>query len=130
MREGSANPVVVSMAVNEMAAEMEAQLKYFDPELPHTFRFLAEATNDPLGATKTVIYGTVKSAENVAIFLGQRALGIGSTALGAVEQYISKVVAATLIVGLSGAALKISGALPTAWAWLRPLLALAKGGGG
>ena len=131
MREGSANPVVVSVAINEMADQMEAQLKYFDPELPHTFRFLAEATKDPLGATKTVIYGTVKSAENVTIFLGQRALGIGSKALGAVEQHITTAVAASLIAGLSAAALKISGALPTAWAWLRPLLdALAKGAGG
>lgn len=94
-------------------------------------RLCPEAINDALGATKTIVYGTVKSAENLIAFLGQRALGIGRNAAGAVEQHISKAVAATLLAGLSGAALKISGALPTAWTWLRPLLdALTKGGGG
>jgi isopentenyl diphosphate isomerase/L-lactate dehydrogenase-like FMN-dependent dehydrogenase len=114
-----------------MAAEMERQVAYFDPELPETFRFLAEATKDPTGATKTVAYGGVRSAENVIRFLGRKALGIGANAVGAVGRHISKAVAATLITGLSGTALQISGALPTAWVWLRPLLdALAKGGGG
>jgi hypothetical protein len=129
--EGTANPGVVSAAIDEMTAEMEAQGKYFDPELPRTFRFLAEATKDPVGATKTVVFGTVKSAENLLTFLGQRALGVGKTAANAAEQHITKAVAASLIVILSGAALRISGALPTAWVWLRPLLdALAKTGGG
>ena len=131
MQEGSADPVVISNALNNMAVEMERQQKYFDPELPDTFRFLAEAARDPQGATKTVIYGAVKSAENVVSFLGQRALGIGINAAGAIEQHISKVVARALLVGLSAAALEVSGALPKAWAWLQPLLkSLAKMRGG
>jgi hypothetical protein len=94
MHEGSANPVVISDALNNMAVEMERQPKYFDPELPETFRFLAEAASDPQGATKTVVYGAVRSVENVVSFLGQRALGIGINAAGAVEQHISKAIAA------------------------------------
>ena len=130
LREGSANPGVVGAAIDEIVAEMEAQPKYFDPELPKTFRFLAEAMKDPAGATKTVIFGAVKSIENLVIFLGQRALGIGGNALGAIEQHISKAVAVALIASLSDAALKISGGLPTAWTWLRPLLDLLPRGGG
>jgi hypothetical protein len=131
MQEGSANPVVIGDALNSMAVEMERQPKYFDPELPETFRFMAEAARDPQGATKTVVYGAVRSAENVVSFLGQRALGIGINAVGAVEQHISKAVATSLIAGLSGVALNISGALPAGWAWLKPLLdALTKAGGG
>lgn len=122
MQEGNANPLLISNAVDDMAVEMERLSEYFDPELPATFRFLAEAARDPQGATKTVIYGAVKSAENVMSFLGQRALGIGINALGAIEQHISTAVAATLISGLAGAALKISGALPNGWHWLQPLL--------
>ena len=122
MHEGNANPVVIGDALEDMAAEMEGLPKYFDPELPKTFRFLAEAARDPQGATKTVTYGAVKSAENVISFLGQRALGIGINVLDAVEHHISTAVAATLIAGLSGAALRISGALPNGWHWLQPLL--------
>jgi hypothetical protein len=131
MQEGSANPTAVGTAIEQMAAEMEAQPKYFDPDLPLTFKFLAEATKDPMGATQAVVYGTVKSAENLVAFLGQSALGIGRNATAAVERHISKAIAASLVVVLSRAALQISGALPTTWAWLRPLLdALAKSGGG
>jgi hypothetical protein len=131
MQEGSASPAAVSTAMEQMAEEMEAQPKYFDPELPHTFRFLAEATKDPMGATKAMVYGSVKSAENVMAFLGQRALGIGQKAVEAVEQHISKAVAKTLVLSLGAAALQISGAIPTAWGWLRPLLeTLVKGSGG
>ena len=131
MREGNADPKVISDALDEMANEMERKPKYFEPDLPETFRFLAEAARDPRGATKTVVYGCVRSAENVLSFLGQRALNVGKNTAGAVEQHISKAVAISLIAGLSGAALTISGALPTGWAWLRPLLeALAKPGGG
>jgi hypothetical protein len=129
--DGDANPALVSEGLDELAGEMERRPAYFDPELPETFRFLAEATRDPRGATKTVVYGGVRSAENLVSFLGRKALGIGANAVGAVEQNISKAIAATLIAGLSGTALQISGALPTAWAWLRPLLdALARGGNG
>jgi hypothetical protein len=131
MQEGSANPVVISDALDQMAAKMEQLPRYFDPEVPATFRFLAEAARDPFGATKTVVYGGVRSAENVVSFLGQKALGIGKNAVDAVDQHISRAVAISLITGLSGAALKISGALPAGWAWLKPLLdALTKAGGG
>jgi hypothetical protein len=130
-RDGDTSPVAVSQALNEMAVKMEQRPTYFAPELPDTFRFLAEATRDPSGATWTIVYGGVKSAENLISFLGRKAVGIGVNAVGAAEQHISKAVAATLIAGLSGAALQISGALPTAWAWLRPLLdALPRVGGG
>jgi hypothetical protein len=131
LREGTASPGAIGASIDEMAVEMEARPAYFDPELPETFRFLAEATKDPLGATRTIIYGAVKSAENLVAFLGQRALGIGRNAAGAVEQHISKAVAASLVLILAGAALRISRALPTEWLWLRPLLdALAKVGRG
>lgn len=130
-REGDTNTHDVGEALDEMAAEMEQQPKYFDPELPATFRFLAEAVKDRVGATKTIVYGAVKSAENLVSFLGQKALGIGHNVATAVEQNISKAVATSLLLGLGGAALKLSGALPQAWAWLKPLLdALAKSVGG
>ncbi len=122
MQEGNADPVAIGNALDDMAAEMERSPKYFDPELPETFRFLAEAAGDPQGATKTVTYGAVKSAENVISFLGQRALGTGKNALGAVEQHISKAVAVMLITGLSRTAFKISEALPNGWHWLQPLV--------
>jgi hypothetical protein len=124
--EDEANPNEVGEALQRMAAEMERRLKYFDPELPKLFRFLA----DPMGPTKTVVYGAVKSAENVITFLAQRALGIWQKTVEAVQQHISRVVA-TLILLMASAALKLSGALPQGWAWLRPLLEiLAKPVGG
>lgn len=121
-REGEADRCAVAGALVEMAVEMETQSQYFHPELPATFRFLAEAVRDWPGATKTIVYGAVKSAENLLSFLGQRALGIGRKTFEAVEGHISKAVAGALITGLSGAALQLSGALPRAWDWLRPLL--------
>lgn len=130
-REGDAKPETVSEALDHMAEKMEGQPKYFDPALPASFRFLAEAAKDKIGATKTVVYGAVKSAENLISFLGQRALGIGKNAIEGVEKHISKAAATTLLIGLGGAALKLSSALPQSWAWLKPLLeALSKVGGG
>jgi hypothetical protein len=117
----------VGEALEKMATEMERQPTYFHPELPVTFRFLAESVKDPLGATKTVAYGAVKSAENLISFLSQKSLEIGKSSAEAVDKHISKAVAVSLVASLSGAALQLSGALPTAWVWLRPLLdALAK----
>ena len=130
-RDGDANPTVVGQGLNELAIEMERRPTYFDPELPETFRFLAEAARDPRGATRTVVYGGVRSAENLISFLGRKGLGIGANAVRGVEQHISKAVAASLIAALSGAALTISGALPHGWTWLKPLLdVLTKGGSG
>jgi hypothetical protein len=130
MHDGDANLARLSEGLSSVAVEMERRPTYFDPELPETFRFLAEAAGDPLGATRTVLYGGVRSAENLISFLGRKALGIGATAVGAIEQHISKAVAALLITGLSGAALTIAGAIPEAWPWLRPLLdALTRAGG-
>jgi hypothetical protein len=127
LHEGGANPTVVSAALDEMAAVMERQPKYFDSELPATFRFLAEAVRDPVGATTAVVYGAVRSAENLISFLGRKALGIATKTADAVEKHISTAIAAALISGLAGAALQISGALPAGWAWLKPLLdAVAK----
>jgi serine/threonine protein kinase len=118
----------VGEALDAIATELEQQSKYFHPELPVTFRFLAESVKDPLGATKTVVYGAVKSAENLISFLGEKSLEIGKSSAEAVNVHMSKAVAVTLITSLSSAALQLSGALPTAWAWLRPLLdALSKG---
>jgi len=105
-----------------MVAVMEQQPKYFDPEVPRTFRYLAEALKDPLGASTAAVFGAVKSAENVIVFLGQRALGIAKKSVDAVEEHISKAIATFLISILGAAALQISGALPAAWTWLRPLL--------
>ena len=127
--EADADRETVGDALDEMAAVMEQHPKYFDPELPATFRFLSEAVRDPRGATKTVVYGAIKSAENVFSFLGQRALGIGKKGAEAVETHISKAVAASLVAGLSGAALGLSGALSQGWAWLKPLLAALGVGG-
>jgi hypothetical protein len=120
--EGGANPHTVAAALDSMAAEMERQPKYFDPQLPATFRFLAEAIKDPLGATRTVVYGGVKSAENLVSFLGQKALGIGKGAVEGVEKHISKAVAAALFLALGDAALTLSGALPQRWTWLKSLI--------
>ncbi len=129
MQDVNADPAVVADALNSMAAEMEKQPNYFDSELPMTFRFLAEANKDPFGATRYVVFGSVKSAENLFIFLAQRALGIGKKAIDGVEQHISKGVAAGLITLFSSAILTLSGALPTGWAWLKALLvALSVGG--
>ncbi len=121
--EADAERQIVGDALDEMAAVMEQHPKYFDPELPTTFRFLSEAVRDPRGATKTVVYGAIKSAENLVSFLGQRALGIGKKGAEAVETHISKAVAASLVAGLGAAALGLSGALPQGWAWLKALLA-------
>jgi hypothetical protein len=126
-REGNADPNTVADALSSMATEMERRSNYFNPELPASFRFLAEAVKDRVGATKTVIYGAVKSIENLIVYLGQRALGIAKNVVEGVEQHISKGVAASLIAGFSGAALHLSNALPAGWAWLKPLLdALAR----
>jgi hypothetical protein len=127
--EADADREIVGDALDEMAAVMEQHPKYFDPELPATFRFLSEAVRDPLGATKTVVYGAIKSAQNLVSFLGQRALGIGKKGAEAVEAHVSKAVAASLIAGLGTAALRVSGALPEGWAWLKPLLAALGVGG-
>jgi hypothetical protein len=127
--EANADREIVGDALDEMAAVMEQHPKYFDPELPATFRFLSEAVRDPRGATKTVVYGAIKSAENVVSFLGQRALVIGKKGAEAVETHISKAVAASLVAGLGTAALRVSGALPQGWAWLKPLLAALGVGG-
>jgi hypothetical protein len=127
--EGNAEPDVVAGALEDIAASMEKKPEYFHPELPASFRFLAESARDPRGATKTVVYGAVKSAENLFSFLGQRALAIGKRTTDAVEAHISKAVAASLIAGFSTAALALSGALPQGWAWLKPLLAAISAGG-
>jgi hypothetical protein len=127
--EADADREAVGDALDEMAAAMEQQSKYFNPELPATFRFLSEAVRDPRGATKTVVYGAVKSGENLVSFLGRMALGIGHNTTEAVGRHISKAVAVSLIIALSGAALELSGALPQGWAWLKPLLAALGTGG-
>lgn len=123
-REGEADPTVVGDALDEMAAKMVQQAKYFDPEVPATFRFLAESVRDPYGATKTVVYGAVRTAQNVICYLGRKALGIATKAIDAVEDHISKGVATFLLTSLSAAALKLNGVLPTSWEWLKPLLEL------
>jgi hypothetical protein len=129
--DNNTNIVAITEGLNEMAVEMEKRPAYFDPELPQSLRFLMEALRNPGSAAKTVVYGAVKSAENVMSFLGRKSLGIGVNAVDGLERHISKAIAVTLITALSGAALRISGALPTAWAWLQPLLdALAKAHGG
>jgi hypothetical protein len=117
--EADADRETVGDALDEMAAVMEQHPKYFDPELPATFRFLSEAVRDPRGATRTVVYGAIKSAENLVSFLGQRALGIGRKGAEVVETHIAK----ALVAGLGTAALGLSGALSHGWAWLKPLLA-------
>ena len=127
--EADADREIVGDALDEMAAIMEQRPQYFDPQLPETFRFLSEAVRDPRGATKTVVYGAVKSAENLMSYLGQRALGIGKKSAEAVEQHISKAVATVLVTGLGSAALDLSGALPQAWPWLKLLLAALRAGG-
>jgi hypothetical protein len=120
--EGDADPTMVADALENMAAAMEAQPKYFTPELPASFRFIVEAVRDRPGASKAIVYGAVKSAENLISFLAKKALGIAKNAIEGLEQYISKAIAGPLIVALGGGALMLSGALPQGWAWLKPLL--------
>ncbi|HEY1931147.1 MAG TPA: hypothetical protein VGG99_03980 [Acetobacteraceae bacterium] len=112
---GDASPVVVGQALAQMAVEMEKQPPYFDPELPETFRFLAEAIKEPRGAAKTLVYGAVRSAENLISFLGRKALGIVGNIVNAAERHISTDVADSLIWFLSGAALTLFRALPAGW---------------
>ena len=90
---------------------MERKPKYFDPQLPATFRFLAEAVKDRRGATKAIVYGAVKSLENLFSFLGQRSMDLGKKTGDALEQHISKAVAAALITGFGTLALRLSCAL-------------------
>jgi hypothetical protein len=127
--EADADRETVADTMDEMAEVMEQRPQYFHPELPTSFRFLAEAVRDRSGATRTIVFGAVKSAENVVSFLGQRALGIGKKSVEAVEAHISKAIAASLIAALSKAALGLSGALPQGWTWLKPLLAALGVGG-
>jgi hypothetical protein len=121
--EGDADPQIVADVLDQMAIEMERKPKFFDPELPVSFRFLAEAARDPVGATKTVVYGAVKSAENLMSFLGRKAIGIGKKGADAVEDHISKAVAASLIAVLSSAGLQLARLLPQGWSWFKHLLA-------
>ena len=127
--EAEVGPEVAGDTLDKMAAVMKREEKYFDPQLPATFRFLSESLRDPMGATKTIVYGAVKSIENVISFLGQRALGIGKKTVEAVETQISKEVATRLIKSLSGAALGLSGAFPKVLAWFKSLLAALGVGG-
>jgi hypothetical protein len=122
LREGDANPNTVGDALDKMAAEIEQHPKYFAPEIPATFRFLTEALRDPMGATKTIVYGALRSAENLMLFLFRKALGIGTKALDGVEDHISIAVKTFLLTSLAAVALQLSEALPTPWAWLKPLL--------
>jgi hypothetical protein len=121
---GDADPQAVGALLEQIAIEMEGRPKYFDPELLSSFRFLAEAVKDPMEATKTVVYGAVKSIENLLSFLGQRALGIGRKATESLE--ISKGVATDLVIGFGAAALNLSESLPHGWGWLKPLLEALK----
>jgi hypothetical protein len=110
--------VVVGEVLEQVAVGMERKPKYFDPQLPATFRFLDEAVKDRRGATKAIVYGAVKSLEDLFSFLGQRSMGLGKKTGDALEQHISKAVAAALITGFGARALQ-SGALPHGWAWLQ-----------
>jgi hypothetical protein len=130
LADGSeADSELVGDALDQMAAVMERRPQFFDPELPATFRYLSEALRDPWGATKAIVYGAVKSAENLVVFLAQKALGVGKKGVEAIETHVSKAVAASLVTGLGGAALQLSGALSQGWSWLKPLLAALGGGG-
>jgi len=119
---GTTTPIAVIEALEDVATRTEAEPKYFDPEIPASFRAVAEAVRDPIGATKAMIYGAVKSIENLIVFLGQKALGLGRSTIEAVQGGISKSVATALTLGLGTAALQLSGALPQGWAWIKPLL--------
>jgi|GEM_PF-4706704 hypothetical protein len=120
--EGDGRRADLSKGLDSLADQMARQPTYFPPELPESFRFLAECVRDPLGATKTIVYGAAKSAENLVSFLSQRALGIGKKSVDAVEGHIGKAVAASLVLSLSAAALDVSAALPQGWSWLKPVL--------
>jgi hypothetical protein len=112
----------VAKVLDSIAGNMEGESKYFDAELPRTFRLLAEAAKDPYGATRTVVYGAVRSAENVFIFVGQIALGLAAGTADGAKTGISKAVAAGLFVFLSGLGLHLAGIAPGALSWIKPVL--------
>lgn len=130
-QEGRVNPAIVARALAEIAAEMEKMPEYFNPELAESFRSLEDAVNDPHGATPVVVDGAVKSTRNVLSFLAPLALRASKFTAGVAGKVITAEVAKVLIGKLAAAALRISGALPSEWTWLRPLLeALARNVGG
>jgi hypothetical protein len=122
IREGDADPHTVGDALEEIAGGMERQAKFFDPELPISFRYLAEAVRDPTGATKAIVYGAVKVVQNLMVFLSQRALGFAQKTVDALEEKISKKVASALLIIFGTAALRLSGTLPQDWTWLKTIL--------
>ena len=76
----------------------------------HLARFVVEVI-DGLDLSATLVYGAVKSAENLFSFLAQRALGIVKKVIDGVEQSITKAIAGSLLLGLGGIALHLSGGL-------------------
>ncbi|MFI5032166.1 MAG: hypothetical protein ACHQPH_15830 [Reyranellales bacterium] len=120
--EGLASASEVALHVDQLAEHTESLPRYFDPDLPRSLRFLSNALRDPGGATRTMVYGAVKSVENVLAFVAERALAITRASLTAVEAHISKALGAALISGLGGVGLSLSGILPHGWSWLKPVL--------
>jgi hypothetical protein len=121
-----APPAKVAEVLDGIAATMEKEAMYFDPDLPRSFRWLAEAAKDPGGATKTVVYGGVTSAENVASFLARRALGLTNAALDGAEEGVKKGVetafsrgiSVALFVLLFGTVAQLTGLAPGALNWI------------
>ena len=69
-----------------------------------------------------MVYGAVRSVENLVIFLGQTVLeGVKRTVQAAVAG-ISEEAASELLNQLAQTTQHLSAALPEKWAWLQPLL--------
>jgi hypothetical protein len=122
----------VGRALDTIVGEMERAQSYFDPEVPRTFRFVTEGVRDPIGASKAIIFGAVRSFENLLIEASQRLVRSLKKAADNTETAVASkatiVIAGVLVAGGTS----LLGLVPGAGTWLRVVLDLAKqllGGG-
>jgi hypothetical protein len=112
----------VAKVLDSMAGTMEKNETYFDPELPESIRWVSEALKDPGGASRSAVFGGVRSAENVFIFLAQRALGLVKAPFDGAEIGLRQTTAAALIGLFFGIGVQLSVLAPGAVPWLKPVL--------
>lgn len=105
---------------------MEQEPKYFDPEIPRTFRFLSEAAKDPDGVGRLAIYGLIRSAENLMIGTSNLFLGMIKGAIKNASEIIASkaaiVFATFLVSGISA----IVGLAPGLGPWLTSIRLIAQ----
>jgi hypothetical protein len=116
----------LGQALDTIVREMESAPSYFDPEVPRTFMFVTEGVRDPVGASKAIIFGAVRSLENLLIGASRRLVRSLRNAADNIETVIASkatiVIAGVLVAGGTS----LLGLVPGAGAWLKPVLDLAK----